>query len=102
MGACGSKNDTVKPVPGAPAKAAAAQPAAAAATPAAAAAPAKAMVGGEYEAADQLCDFSTFFTAESNSSLKRNLTEDIWNEYKDSKDGAGVTFKTMVFSGIKN
>jgi creatine kinase/arginine kinase len=60
------------------------------------------MVGGEYESADQLEDFSTFFTAESKSSLKRNLTEEIWNEYKDQVDDAGVTFKTMCFSGIKN
>ena len=60
------------------------------------------MVGGEYESADQLQDFSTFFTAESKSSLKRNLTQDIWNEYKDMKDAEGVTFKTMIFSGIKN
>merc|ERR1719263_1499443 len=60
------------------------------------------MVGGEYESADQLEDFSTFFTAESKSSLKRNLTEEIWNEYKDTSDACGVTFKTMVFSGIKN
>ena len=60
------------------------------------------MIGGEYESADQLCDFSTFFTDESKSSLKRNLTEDIWNEYKYGVDKAGVTFKTMIFSGIKN
>lgn len=60
------------------------------------------MVGGEYEAAEQLDDYSTFFTDASNSSLKRNLTEEIWNEYKDQTDDAGVTFKTMCFSGIKN
>ena len=30
------------------------------------------------------------------------MSEAIWNEYKDQVDGAGVTFKTMVFSGIKN
>jgi len=34
--------------------------------------------------------------------LKRNLTEDIWNEYRDMSDSVGVTFKTMIFSGIKN
>lgn len=60
------------------------------------------MVGGEYTSADQLFDFSTFFTAESKSALKKNLTEDIWNEYKDMSDASGVTFKTMIFSGIMN
>ena len=30
------------------------------------------------------------------------MTKEVWNEYKDQKDEAGVTFKTCVFSGIKN
>lgn len=30
------------------------------------------------------------------------MTKEIWEEYKDQKDGAGVSFKTCVFSGIKN
>ena len=34
--------------------------------------------------------------------MKNNLTEAIWNEYKDCSDKAGVTFKTMIFSGVKN
>jgi len=29
-------------------------------------------------------------------------TKEIWEEYKDQSDAAGVTFKTCVFSGIKN
>jgi len=41
------------------------------------------MVGGDYESAEQLQDFSTFFTDASKSALKKNLTEEIWNEYKD-------------------
>ena len=102
MGACGSKKDTVAPVQGSTQAAAAAQPAAAA-TPAAAAAPAgKKLIGGDYTSADQLFDYSTFFTDAAKSSLKRNLTEAIWNEYKDASDNEGVTFKTMVFSGIMN
>ena len=31
-----------------------------------------------------------------------NLTKEIWEEYKDMKDDEGVTFKTMIFSGVKN
>jgi hypothetical protein len=30
------------------------------------------------------------------------MTKEIWEEYKDQKDAEGVTFKTCVFSGIKN
>jgi len=55
-----------------------------------------------FKDASELTDFSTFFHESSNSSLKKNLTEEIWNEYKDMKDSAGVDFKTMIFSGIKN
>ena len=28
--------------------------------------------------------------------------DNAWNEYKDKKDDAGVSFKTCVFSGVKN
>jgi creatine kinase/arginine kinase len=49
-----------------------------------------------------LVDYGTFFHESSKSALKRNLTKEIWEEYKDEKDGQGVTFKTMIFSGIKN
>ena len=64
MGACGSKKDTVAPIPGATANAAAATPAAAGGK----------VVGGDYESAEQLEDFSTFFTDASKSALKKNLT----------------------------
>jgi len=30
------------------------------------------------------------------------MTKAIWDEYKDQKDASGVSFKTCVFSGIKN
>ena len=49
-----------------------------------------------------MVDYSTFFHESSKSALKRNLTQEIWEEYKDEKDAQGVTFKTMIFSGIKN
>ena len=55
-----------------------------------------------FKSANELVDFTTFFHESSNSSLKRNLTKEIWEEYKDETDAEGVTFKTMIFSGIKN
>ena len=30
------------------------------------------------------------------------MTKAVWDEYRDMKDEAGVSFKTCVFSGIKN
>ena len=30
------------------------------------------------------------------------MTKAVWEEYCDQKDASGVTFKTCVFSGIKN
>jgi creatine kinase/arginine kinase len=55
-----------------------------------------------FKSASELVDFDGFFHESSNSSLKRNLTKEIWEEYKDEVDEQGVTFKTMIFSGIKN
>ena len=57
---------------------------------------------GKFSSADELEDFSSLFPTGTNSALSRNLTEEIWNEYKDKKDDAGVTFKTCIFSGVKN
>ena len=34
--------------------------------------------------------------------LSQTLTPQIWEEYKDKVDEAGVSFKTCIFSGIKN
>jgi RAB protein geranylgeranyltransferase component A len=39
-----------------------------------------------YETADDLQDFDKFFTSASKSSLKKNLTKKIWNQYKDESD----------------
>ena len=55
-----------------------------------------------FKSADELVDFSTFFPKGTSSALSRNLTQEIWDEYKDQSDSCGVTFKTCVFSGIKN
>merc|ERR1711937_31133 len=70
---------------------------------------AKAASGDHHEAvsafksADELVDYDTFFPAgKTKSTLSKKLTKEIWEEYKDQSDDAGVTFKTCVFSGIKN
>jgi creatine kinase len=55
-----------------------------------------------FKSADELTDFSTFFKKDTSSALSRNLTQEIWDEYKDQKDSCGVSFKTCIFSGIKN
>jgi len=55
-----------------------------------------------FKSADELKDFSTFFPAGTNSALSRNLTQEIWAEYCDKCDSAGVSFKTCIFSGVKN
>ena len=55
-----------------------------------------------FKSADELKDFETFFPAGTDSALSRNMTKEIWEEYKDQSDDSGVTFKTCVFSGIKN
>ena len=55
-----------------------------------------------YTEADQLVDFAQFFEDSSKSELKKCLTEEIWNEYKDESCASGVTFKTCIFSGIAN
>jgi len=55
-----------------------------------------------FKSADELKDFETFFQPGTKSSLSRNLTKEIWEEYKDMSCAQGVTFKTCIFSGIKN
>ncbi len=55
-----------------------------------------------YNSAEELADFDKLFPAGTNSALSRNLTKEIWEEYKDQKDDSGVSFKTCVFSGVKN
>jgi len=55
-----------------------------------------------FKSADELKDWETFFPEGTNSALSRHLSKEVWEEYKDQSDDAGVTFKTCVFSGIKN
>jgi len=55
-----------------------------------------------FKTSNELTDFNTFFHESSKSALKKHLSQEIWEEYKDMSDEQGVTFKTMIFSGIKN
>ena len=55
-----------------------------------------------FKTSEELVDFETFFTPECKSELKKCLTKEIWEEYKDQSCSQGVTFKTCIFSGIKN
>ena len=55
-----------------------------------------------FQSCDELKDFDTFFPAGTTSSLCKNMSKEIWEEYKDMSDDSGVSFKVCVFSGIKN
>ena len=56
----------------------------------------------EFKSADELKDYSTFFPAGTKSALSRHLTKEVFEEYKDQVDASGVSFRTCIFSGIKN
>lgn len=55
-----------------------------------------------FQSAEELKDFETFFTSSTKSQLSKCLTKEIWEEYKDMSCSEGVTFKTCIYSGIKN
>ena len=55
-----------------------------------------------FKSAEELKDFETFFPKGTESAVCKCLTKEIWEEYKDEKDACDVTFKTMIFSGVKN
>jgi len=38
----------------------------------------------EHETSEALEDVNSFFKADTNSALSRNLTQEIWTEYKDA------------------
>lgn len=42
------------------------------------------------------------FPEGTKSLLKKNLTKEIWDKYKDEKDKFGFTFKQAIFSGCQN
>lgn len=55
-----------------------------------------------FKTSDELLDFDTFFPKGTKSALSRCMTKEMWEEYKDMKDDSDVTFKTCIFSGVKN
>jgi hypothetical protein len=50
---------------------------------------------------DDLTDFP-LFPESTKSILSKVLTQEIWDEYKDQKDDAGVPFKVCILSGCQN
>ena len=56
----------------------------------------------EFNSSDELEHYETFFPAGTKSLLAKHMSKAVWEEYKNQSDEAGVTFKTCVFSGIKN
>jgi hypothetical protein len=57
--------------------------------------------GDWLESEDQLTSMPKF-PQDHSSLLAKHLTEEVWNEYKDSVDDEGVSFKQCIFSGCKN
>lgn len=58
--------------------------------------------GSWLKTTDDLVDFPLFPEMSDRMLLKKHLTEEVWNEYKDLKDDAGVSFKTCILSGCQN
>jgi arginine kinase len=55
-----------------------------------------------FKSSEELVDFESFFPAGTKSEVCKCLTKEIWEEYKDMSCDEGVTFKTCIFSGVKN
>jgi len=62
----------------------------------------KPILKSNFTSVEELNDFSKFFPAGTDSALSRNLTKEIWEEYKDQSCPKGVSFKTCIFSGVYN
>ena len=56
----------------------------------------------EHACAEDLNDVNEFFKPDTNSAISRNLSQEIWAEYKDQQCASGVTFKTCCYSGVAN
>ena len=57
--------------------------------------------GPHLEGPDSLADFPVFPQG-TKSAVARFNTREIWEEFKDKKDGCGVPYKLCIFSGCKN
>ena len=55
-----------------------------------------------FKSSAELVDYATFFPKGTKSALARCMTKEMWEEYKDMSDASEVTFKTCIFSGVKN
>lgn len=59
------------------------------------------MVGPHLKSPEDLKEWPQF-PDDCHSLLKKALTKEVWDEYKDKSDASGVSFKTCIFSGCKN
>jgi creatine kinase/arginine kinase len=59
------------------------------------------MVGPHLKTPECLVNWPQF-PAGCDSLLSKALTKEVWDEYHDKSDSAGVSFKTCIFSGCKN
>ena len=57
--------------------------------------------GPQLEGPDSLANFP-IFPEGTKSAVARFNTREIWEEFKDKKDGCGVSYKLCIFSGCKN
>ena len=48
------------------------------------------------------CEYADLFDEGTKSALKRNMTKEIWDEYKGESCEQGVSFLQCVFSGVAN
>jgi hypothetical protein len=55
-------------------------------------------VGPQLKSSKELTGFPVFPEG-IKSLLKKNLTKEIWNKYKNEQDKFGFTFKKAIFSG---
>jgi arginine kinase len=62
---------------------------------------ARTTVGSHLKTPEDLKDWPKF-PEDCHSLLKTALTKEVWDEYKDKSDAAGVSFKTCIFSGCQN
>lgn len=54
--------------------------------------------------AEDLNDFDKLFSKETKnpSEIQKCLTRDIWEQYKNQSFDSGVSFKTCIFTRVKN
>ena len=63
--------------------------------------PGRVMCGSHLKKPEDLTGWPQF-PKDTTSLVSKHLTKDIWEQYHDKSDSAGVSFKTCVFSGCQN